>query len=104
MPWPVTHGMYGTKEYRAWLEIKRRCLNKNSRDYARYGAKGITVDPDIAHSFDAFLQEVGHAPSSQHSIDRENGTKGYIKGNMRWATVAQQNANKRTTYTVTIDG
>jgi hypothetical protein len=104
MPWPVIHGMNGPKEYRAWAEIKRRCLNKNSKDYARYGAKGVTVDADIANSFDAFFQEVGHAPSPQHSIDRIDGTRGYIKGNMRWATIGEQAANRKTTWRVTIKG
>ena len=104
MSWPTTHDMTGTKEYRAWVQIKRRCFNIRSKDYARYGAKGISMDPEYADSFKEWFREVGPAPSPAHSVDRVDGTKGYVKGNMHWATIGEQAVNRKTGYIVTIHG
>lgn len=104
MPWIVKHGRTGTKEYGAWQEMKRRCLNTRSKDFQRYGARGITVDPILATSFETFYREVGDAPTTEHSLDRIDSSKGYIPGNLRWATPKEQAHNRRTSYVVTIDG
>ena len=104
MSYPTTHNMTGTKEYRAWQEIKRRCFNIQSKDYARYGAIGISMDREYAASFEEWLREVGPAPSPAHSVDRRNGVLGYVKGSMRWATSGEQAINRKTGYVVTIHG
>ncbi len=104
VPWPTKHGKSGSKEYRTWVEVKRRCLNKNSKDFKKYGGSGISIDPLFIQSFQSFLDEVGLAPTDRHSIDRIDTTKGYVLGNMRWSTITEQNRNKRTSFIVTIDG
>jgi len=87
------HGMVGTKEYDTWCHIKSRCYNKSNQDYLNYGAIGILFD-EFTNDFLSFYKEVGSAPSNDHSIDRIDNNKGYISGNMRWATSTQQSRNR----------
>lgn len=91
----ATHGMTKTKEYSTWLNMKARCLNPNTAQFADYGGRGITVCKDWIGSFDAFYTHVGAAPTPDHSIDRINNDGDYEPGNVRWATRLEQAQNKR---------
>jgi hypothetical protein len=42
--------------------------------------------------------------SKTKTIDRIDGTKGYIPGNLRWATPKEQAFNRKTTVKVVFDG
>lgn len=93
-----------TPEYRAWLNIKERCLNTSSRDYHRWGARGITVCDKWRNNFAAFLTDVGYRPSPEHSIDRINNNGNYEPGNVKWSTAKEQANNRRDTQIIEIDG
>ena len=83
-----------TVEYRAWLAMRVRCNNQNSKDYPRYGGRGISVCPRW-DSFENFLADMGPRPKGM-SLDRfpdKNGN--YEPGNCRWATPKQQGRNSR---------
>jgi predicted amidophosphoribosyltransferase len=45
------HGGKGTRLYRIWSGMKDRCLNKNSKDYVKYGNRGIEIYPLWIESF-----------------------------------------------------
>jgi hypothetical protein len=87
-----THGMSYTPEYRAWSDIKRRCLNPNCPTWKHYGARGIEVR---FASFEAFFSEVGFRPSRKHSIHRIDNDGHYEPGNIAWVTGSIQARNKR---------
>lgn len=90
-----THGLSKTKEYRAWLSMKTRCLNPKAKSWKYHGGAGVTVHPDFLSSFEAFLAEIGPAPTAKHTVDRKNPWGNYEPGNIRWATQAEQMANTR---------
>lgn len=92
----TTHGMSKTKEYHIWHRMLRRCFDPSDPAYHNYGGRGITVCPEWATSFEAFITHVGPRPSLRHSIDRyPNNNGNYEPGNVRWATTQQQNRNRR---------
>jgi hypothetical protein len=89
------HGMHSSPEYKAWQQLKERCLNPKGKDFHRYGARGISVFPAWIDSFDDFFNHVGEKPLDCKSLDRIDNNKGYEPGNVRWATSAQQSRNTR---------
>lgn len=80
-----------------------RCRSTTAKDYEYYGAKGVTVDPRW-NTFEAFLADMGEAPSKTHTLDREDNSKGYSPENCRWATKTEQANNKSNTVFVTYKG
>jgi hypothetical protein len=85
-----THGMTGTKEYRAWLGMRFRCSNPRGNRWHRYGGRGIGVCERWRESFEAFYEDMGPAPSPQHSLGRCLHSLGYKPRNCQWQTPQQQ--------------
>ena len=91
----ASHGMTGTKVYRAWKGIKRRCLNPSEPAYKNYGGRGVSIYPEWAENFELFYAEIGDPPTSEHTVERINNDLGYIPGNVKWATRLEQRRNRR---------
>jgi hypothetical protein len=88
------HGMSSSPEFVVWDAVKQRCLNENSKDFPRYGGRGITIDPSWVNSFEQFYLDVGPRPEGT-TLDRINNSLGYTKSNVRWATPKEQANNRR---------
>jgi hypothetical protein len=84
-----------TSEFCSWVNMKNRCLKPTNKGYRNYGGRGITICERWLASFSNFLADMGRRPSSAHSLDRIDNDGNYELSNCRWATVTQQNANKR---------
>jgi hypothetical protein len=93
-----------TKIYTAWRNIKQRCYNATNDHYHLYGARGITMSREFLEDFAAFYIELGEPPNNYMSIDRIDNNLGYIKGNLRWATLTEQARNRRTNRLLTYKG
>lgn len=89
--------------YSVWQDIKRRCYNRNYKQYKDWGGRGIIVCDRWINSYSNFLKDMGERPSPEHSIERINTNGNYEPGNCRWATKFEQNNNRRDTVKITID-
>jgi hypothetical protein len=64
---------------------------------------GMDVQPEWFASFEAFLADMGERPPGT-SLDRIDGTKGYVRGNCRWADARVQGANRKTVLAIQFQG
>ena len=92
-----------TQEYSTWKQIKKRCYNKNDHNYHLYGGRGITMCERWLKSFPNFLADMGPRPTGL-TIERIDNSKGYSKENCKWATMQEQNWNKRDIKMITFQG
>lgn len=99
----TTHGKSRSTTYNSWASMKKRCLNKNTPNYRDYGGRGITVC-ERWMKFENFLADMGEKPSSIHTLERKNNNSSYCKENCCWATMLQQQNNKRSNVRMSIDG
>jgi hypothetical protein len=99
-----SHGMVGSKEYRAWKHIKGRCHNPNDAAYANYGGRGIELFPAWREDFSAFYAAIGPAPSRSLTVERIDNDRGYEPGNVKWATRREQTRNTRRNIRVSVAG
>lgn len=80
--------------YNSYHEMVARCTRPTHPRYADYGGRGITVCERWRSDFWAFVSDMGERPPG-YSLDRIDNDAGYSPGNCRWATPAEQRANRR---------
>ena len=93
---PRTHGLTRHYMYRTWANMLRRCENPQDHFYYRYGGRGITVC-ERWHDVKLFIADIesllGFRPPGM-TLDRKDNDGNYEPGNVRWATAAEQVANR----------
>lgn len=75
--------------------MRARCSRPTHPSWADYGGRGISVSLRWQRSYAAFLKDMGRRPTKYHSLERIDNDKGYYPENCRWATKADQQANRR---------
>ncbi len=90
-------------EYSVWKGIRKRCLNKNTQNYHRYGGRGIKVCKRWDR-FDLFLLDMGARPTPEHTIERIKNNLGYNPKNCKWLHKSQQHFNTRQNFWITFNG
>lgn len=96
-----THGKKGSKIYRIWSGMLDRCRNPNSKDYERYGGRGIVVCQEW-YTFENFYRDMGEPPHRSASIDRVDTNGPYDLYNCVWSTPTQQSRNRRNNTLLTL--
>jgi hypothetical protein len=87
------HGMSRTKVYKAWCDMKSRCLNKDHKYYKWYGGRGITIDKRW-YQFMGFFDDMGYVPEGMQ-LGRIDVNKDYTPRNTIWTT-SKNNMRNRT--------
>lgn len=89
-----THGMYNTRQYQTWADMKTRCDNVNHKWYPEYGGRGISYIEKWS-TFEGFWEDMQEGYSDDLSLDRIDNDGLYCKENCRWATDEYQSHNQR---------
>lgn len=87
-----------------WRGMHKRCENPKSKDFKKYGARGITVHPEWKE-FEPFYEwAMSHGYRNDLTLERLAVNRGYSSGNCRWISRKAQAYNRTTNTRYTIDG
>lgn len=90
---------------RKYNGMKQRCYNPKNSEYKNYGARGIGICEEWLSNPDSFFEwGVLNGYEKGLTIDRIDVNRGYEPENCRWATMAEQQSNKRSNVMVECNG
>lgn len=92
----VKHGLRKHPLYNIWIMMKKRCYNKNDKDYSGYGGRGITVTRIWIEDFKSFYNwAMSNGWERGLQIDRRDNDGHYSPSNCRITTGAVNCQNRR---------
>lgn len=93
-----------TRLFSIHCNMLSRCENPARNNYAHYGGRGIAVCKEW-HDFVVFREWANsNGYTATLTIDRIDVNLGYCPSNCRWATMKQQQNNRRNTLRITAFG
>ncbi|MBO5259973.1 MAG: hypothetical protein J6B26_06295 [Agathobacter sp.] len=99
------HGMTKTRLYKIWVNMKQRCYIEENEQYPNYGGRGIEVCEEWRNDFQSFYNwAIANGYQDDLSIDRKNPDGHYEPSNCRWATMKEQQNNRRNNHLITYNG
>jgi len=91
------HNKAGTgnqsRTWTSWSSMKKRCTMQSHISYPDYGGRGISFC-ERWETFTNFLADMGERPEGK-TLDRIDVNGNYEPNNCRWATLSEQQQNKR---------
>lgn len=85
------------------LAMIARCHDPRNPQFKDYGGRGIAVCQRWRDSPDAFIRDIGPRPAGM-TLDRIDNDRGYEPDNLRWASRAEQQRNRRNNILVVVGG
>lgn len=99
------HGMWNTRVYKIWCNMKSRCNNSKLDVYEYYGARGITVCEEWENDFMSFYKwAMDNGYDEKLTLDRIDVDKNYEPNNCRWVTMKTQANNTRRNHIIEYKG
>lgn len=91
--------------YKIYSGMKDRCYNKNSDKYKNYGERGVIICEEWLKDYKLFKEwaEI-NGYSDELTIDRINVNGNYEPSNCRWATIKEQQNNRRNNHYIEYKG
>lgn len=103
----TTHKMSGTKLFKIWCSMRKRCENEKETAYMWYGGRGIKVCSEWKgeNGFQNFYNwSVKNGYKNGLSIDRIDFNGNYEPSNCRWITQKEQCNNTRRNIYIDYNG
>ena len=98
-------GEQNTRLRQCYKDMLHRCYKPNNKRYRNYGLRGIKVCDEWLSDFNSFRDwALSNGYSESLTLDRINVNQNYEPSNCRWASVKEQNNNKKTNVIVTYNG
>lgn len=98
-----THGLTNHRLYNTWSSMINRCNSVASKNYIKYGARGIKVC-DRWLKIENFISDMYPSFKEGLTLDRIDVNGNYEPSNCRWATIITQNRNTRRIYSHNTSG
>lgn len=99
-----THGLSKTKLYNVWCAMKRRCYNKNTKDYKNYGGRGIKVCDEWLSYVPFYKWAMNNGYKANMTIDRIDNNGNYEPNNCRWISRTENVLKKRNNHKIKYNG
>jgi len=90
----TTHGMTGTKTYRSYHSMIKRCTDPKYKNFQYWGGRGVNVCSRWLESFENFLEDMGERPEDT-TLNRIGSSKIYSKETCNWADKKEQAFDQR---------
>lgn len=99
------HKQSGTKLYKTWQSMKRRCNDPTNKSYKYYGGRGIRVCDEWLKDFQPFYDwAMTNGYKNTLTIDRINNDGNYEPSNCRWVGNVEQCNNRRSNIIINHNG
>ena len=100
----ATHRMSNTRLYHIWMNMRKRCYDKNYDSYYLYGGRGIKVCEEWKSS-NAFIEwALNNGYTDTLTLERIDVNGNYEPSNCKWATMKEQGNNRRNNHFLTYNG